>query len=84
MGTMVRITNLQNGKSVIVKITDRGPAHLLHRVTDLSQAAAEQLDYTAIGTTIVLIQPLVYVETESYPIEQNIIENGFTSIIGTE
>lgn len=69
LGTVVRVTNLQNGKSVIVEITDRGPAHNLHRVADLSQAAAEQLDYTHQGLTQVLIQPVLHFETEPAIIE---------------
>src|SRR2546422_7178324 len=40
----IRVVNLENGKSVVVTITDRGPNHRLNRVLDLSEAAAEQLD----------------------------------------
>lgn len=69
LGTMVRVTNLRNGKSIVVEVTDRGPAHSLRRVADLSQAAAEQLEYTAEGLTIVMIQPLVYFDTEFIPVE---------------
>ena len=39
-----RVTNLANGKSVIVRVTDRGPFHS-DRVIDLSYAAAYRLDY---------------------------------------
>jgi rare lipoprotein A (peptidoglycan hydrolase) len=74
LGTMVRITNLENGKSVVVEVTDRGPAHVLHRVADLSQAAAEQLDYIQQGTTMVMIQVMLDVEFESAAIEGNLIE----------
>jgi len=41
-GTMVRVTNLRNGKSVKVRINDRGP-HIKGRVIDLSVAAARAL-----------------------------------------
>ena len=41
-GTMVRVTNLDNGKSAIVKINDRGP-FVEGRIIDLSRAAAEQI-----------------------------------------
>lgn len=74
LGTMVRIINLSNGKSVVVEITDRGPAHSLHRVADLSQAAAEALDYTQAGLTAVLIQPIVTVETANAEIPSNLEE----------
>ena len=65
LGTMVRVTNLRNGKSTIVEVTDRGPAHNLHRVADLSQAAAEVLDYVQDGTTMVTIQPIIDVDTDT-------------------
>jgi len=52
------IVNLDNGKSVVVDITDRGPEHRLHRVADLSKAAAEQLGYVHAGLTRVSIIPL--------------------------
>jgi rare lipoprotein A len=42
-GTKVKVTNQQNGKTVKVKITDRGP-HSRNRIVDLSLAAANRLD----------------------------------------
>jgi rare lipoprotein A len=42
-GTMVKVINLTNGLSVIVKINDRGP-FVRGRIIDLSRAAAEQID----------------------------------------
>ena len=41
-GTLVQVTNPSNGKSVTVRINDRGPFHR-NRVIDVSRAAAEQL-----------------------------------------
>jgi len=52
-----RITNLQNGKSVIVKINDRGPFHD-NRVIDLSYAAASRLDILGKGTGLVEVQTI--------------------------
>lgn len=47
-GTMVRVTNPSNGRSVIVRINDRGPyAH--GRTIDLSRAAAEQIGIISRG-----------------------------------
>ena len=48
LGTVVRVTNLDNGKSVEVRVNDRGP--FIHgRVIDLSQEAARQLDLIGPG-----------------------------------
>ncbi len=50
--TYARVTNLQNGKSVIVKINDRGPFHE-NRLIDLSYAAAARLEILGKGTGLV-------------------------------
>ncbi|MFB3919885.1 endolytic peptidoglycan transglycosylase RlpA [Candidatus Velamenicoccus archaeovorus] len=42
MGTLVRVTNLRNGRQVTVRINDRGP-YIPGRVIDLSRAAARQM-----------------------------------------
>lgn len=55
--TMVHVTNLDNGKSVTVRINDRGP-FIQGRIIDLSQAAAEQLDMIHTGTARVSIEPV--------------------------
>lgn len=48
MGTLVRVTHLASGRSVLVRINDRGPFKP-GRVIDLSLAAAEHLDMTRQG-----------------------------------
>jgi rare lipoprotein A len=50
LGTWVKVTNVQNGKDVIVQVTDRGP-YVADRVMDLSKAAATELGYYNAGTT---------------------------------
>jgi peptidoglycan lytic transglycosylase len=50
--TYARVTNLENGKSVIVKINDRGPFHE-NRLIDLSYAAAARLEILGKGTGLV-------------------------------
>lgn len=50
-----RVTNLKNGKSVIVKINDRGP-FVDNRLIDLSYAAASKLDMLGSGTALVDVQ----------------------------
>lgn len=54
-GTMVRVTALYNGESVIVKINDRGP-HRKDRVLDLSQAAAREIGLESKGVGLVKIE----------------------------
>lgn len=57
LGTRVRVTNEQNGRSVIVRINDRGP-FVGDRILDLSYAAATQLDLVQGGTGLVTLEPL--------------------------
>jgi rare lipoprotein A len=47
-GTLVRVTNLRNGRSVTVRINDRGP-YVAGRVIDLSRAAAQAVGMTGAG-----------------------------------
>ncbi len=47
-GTKVRVTNIKNGKSVVVEINDRGP-YIKSRVLDLSQAAFSEIGKTNSG-----------------------------------
>jgi len=53
----VRVTNLENGRSVIVRLNDRGPFSK-NRVIDLSRAAAERLDMIRAGTARVEVRSL--------------------------
>ena len=55
MGTWIRVTNLKNNKSVIVKTNDRLHARM-KRVVDLSRAAAEKLGYIKRGLTQVKVE----------------------------
>jgi rare lipoprotein A len=54
-GTMVLVTNLHNGKTVVVRITDRGP-YGRGRIIDVSRAAARQLDMIGSGMTMVRVE----------------------------
>jgi rare lipoprotein A len=49
-GTCLRVENLDNGRSVRVRINDRGP-FVLGRIVDVSEAAARALDFTQRGVT---------------------------------
>ncbi|WP_246168938.1 septal ring lytic transglycosylase RlpA family protein [Coxiella endosymbiont of Amblyomma sculptum] len=53
----VRVTNLSNGRSVIVKINDRGP-FVSHRIIDLSYVAAKKLGYVDKGTAFVEVKTI--------------------------
>ena len=57
LGTRVRVTNEQNGRSAIVRINDRGP-FVGDRILDLSYAAATQLGVVQDGTAPVTLEPL--------------------------
>ncbi len=55
--TYVRVTNLGNGKTVVVKVNDRGPFHQ-GRIIDLSYAAATKLDILAGGSAEVEVEAI--------------------------
>jgi rare lipoprotein A len=55
--TMVRVTNLNNGKSTVVRITDRGP-FVDNRIIDLSLAAAREVDAIGAGVVPVRVEVL--------------------------
>ena len=61
LGTMVMVTNLENGKSIELKVNDRGP-FVKERIIDLSYAAAQMLGIWEKGTAYVKVEgfgPLV-------------------------
>jgi len=53
----VKVTNLDNGRSIVVRVNDRGPFHD-GRVIDLSYAGASKLDYLKRGTARVEVEAL--------------------------
>jgi rare lipoprotein A len=57
LGTWVKVTNVRNGKSAIVKVNDRLHPKM-RRVADLSKAAATKLGYTAQGLVRVKVEVL--------------------------
>lgn len=56
-GTLVRVTNLRNHRSVIVRVNDRGP-HVDRRVGDVSLAAARALGMVRLGVVEARLEPL--------------------------
>jgi rare lipoprotein A (peptidoglycan hydrolase) len=73
LGTTIRVVNLKNGESVVVTITDRGPNLRLHRILDLSEAAAACLDYTGEGLTPVFLYPVPSFETRAARFDAGLI-----------
>ena len=55
LGTWIKVTNLRNGKSVVVKTNDRLHSKM-KRVVDLSREAADKLDYVKSGLTRVRVE----------------------------
>jgi rare lipoprotein A len=62
-GTMVRITNVKNNKSIVCRVNDRGP-FVKNRIIDLSRNAASQLDFVVDGLAKVKIEVLPHVEVD--------------------
>lgn len=58
MGTRVRVTNTRNGRSIVVRINDRGPYGNRGRIIDLSEAAAQRLDMIDAGVVPVTVEIL--------------------------
>lgn len=53
-GTTIRVTNLRNKKSILLRVNDRGP-HMGKRLLDVSWAAAKHLGFVGTGTTRVRV-----------------------------
>lgn len=56
-GTLLKVTNKNNGKEVVVRVTDRGP-HAAGRVVDLSMAAARKLGMVNQGIAAVKVEAI--------------------------
>jgi len=81
-GTLLRITNLSNNKSVIVRVNDRGPADWLpSRVVDLTRFAFEQIENLDKGLTFVKVEVLNNAESETATIPEAQIKYELTQEI---
>lgn len=61
LGTRVRVTNLENGRSVVLRVIDRGPYGRNHRkgtIIDVSKGAARRLDFIQDGLVRVRVEVL--------------------------
>lgn len=57
LNTYIKVTNISNGKSIIARISDRGP-FIKGRIIDLTKEGAKQLDFLKKGTALVKIEVL--------------------------
>lgn len=55
MGSKVKVTNLRNGKSVVVRINDRGP-YIKGRIIDVTKGVAAKLDFIKAGVVPVKVE----------------------------
>jgi rare lipoprotein A len=62
MPSFIRVTNLDNGKSAVLRVNDRGPYHS-NRIIDVSRKAAEELDFIGKGTARVKVERVFPSET---------------------
>ena len=62
----VRVTNPKNGKTVVVRVNDRGPFHA-GRIIDLSYTAAHKLGYVSLGSTLVDVESVDPKNFKPYP-----------------
>lgn len=72
MPAVVRVTNLENGMSTVVRINDRGP-FARNRIIDLSRTAAEELDIVRAGTARVRLEQL---QQESIAVKDVAVSGG--------
>lgn len=76
MNTVVRVDNLENGKSAIVRINDRGP-FVSGRIIDLSNKAAHEIDMVKKGTAKVKLTVLGYnglIDNKNAPVSDTVEE----------
>lgn len=66
LGTMLKVTNIKNGKSVVVRVADRCSGH---RIIDLSYAAAKKIDIIRAGVGMVRVEK--YEEEKGVPFKSN-------------
>lgn len=73
MNTIVKVTNLRNRKSVVVRINDRGP-FIERRIIDLSNTAAKKIDMLGAGTAPVKVEVLGFHSKDKRytPLEKNL------------
>lgn len=69
LGTRIKVTNLLNARSLVLKVTDRGP-WVANRLLDVSMAAARRLGFMGAGLAPVRIQVVSYPQANDSPANQ--------------
>lgn len=77
--TLVRVTNLENGQVVVVRINDRGP-FVGGRIIDLSRAAAERIDMVENGTARVRLELLSDMPAASWRVGLSAEVSGYDAL----
>ena len=80
MPSVVRVTNLENGKSLVVRLNDRGP-FVAGRIIDLSREAAKRLGFLKTGIAKVRVQILA---EQSLAMERDAKNNKFPQLVANE
>ncbi|MEL7310542.1 MAG: septal ring lytic transglycosylase RlpA family protein [Pseudomonadota bacterium] len=78
--TWVRVTHLGNGRSLVLRVNDRGP-FVDDRIIDLSYAAARELDMIGTGTALVEVEALAFGQpkTQGQIVDTSEVQGGGTS-----
>jgi len=85
-GTMIKVTNLENDKSILVRVTDRGP-YAKGRIIDLTKEGARQLGFLKKGVAKVRCEVQDYIEDKFEDMDivgssDTVFSNNDTSSIG--
>jgi rare lipoprotein A len=84
LGTVLRVVNMENGRSVTVTVTDRGPNLRLHRIVDLSEAAARELGYVEKGLTPVFVSPILSYQPQHAELHPSLTEPSQPELVATD
>lgn len=74
-GTLLKVTRLDNSKSVIVRVNDRGPFSSDGAIISLSMAAASMIDLTLVGHAQVKVEQYGYAENNTTAANYNAVNN---------
>jgi len=72
LGTLIKVTNLLNARSLVLKVTDRGP-WVANRLLDVSMSAARRLGFIGAGLAPVRLQVVSYPQASGSPVGQALV-----------